>query len=216
MTRRLRCLLPPAACALTLVSTAAAADPPEPSSQPPSRNWAIGVERLFGLRHTRSERRGISGDYQTSLSLGSQVLAGESYATPRVGADYLLDLGLSFGAALAYGTFRYDRSYDDYEDSSWLLAPRVGFLWLPLPSVGIWPRLGLTLLQTESSLVGNLSALTLEAPVEFFLPGHILTLTAAPYAELGYSAGSDGFFDLLPTDHSAIELGLALGAAVFF
>lgn len=216
MTQRLCCLLPAAAFGLMLVSTDAAADPPEHSPGPSFRNWAISIERLLGLRHTRSERQGISGDYQTSLSLGTQVLSGESYATPRIGADYLLDLGLSFGAALAYGSFSYDRSYDDYEDSSWLLAPRVGFFVLPLPGVGVWPRVGLTLLQTESSLVGNLSALTLEAPIQIFLPGHILTLTVAPYAELGYSAGNDGFFGLLPTDHSATELGLALGATVFF
>jgi hypothetical protein len=40
--------------------------------------------------------------------------------------------------------------------------------------------------------------------------------TVTPYAELGYSAGNNGFFRLLPTDHHATELGLALGATVFF
>ena len=112
--------------------------------------------------------------------------------------------------------FAVDRDYDDYDDGSWLLAPRAGFFLRPLPNLALWPRAGLTLLKTTADLTGSLSAITLEAPVVLSLPGHIVTCTLTPYAELGYSAGSDGFFGLLPTDHDASELGVALGATVFF
>lgn len=193
MAAHLHCRSLALGCVLALGSTCAAASPPG--------HWAIGVERLFGVRHTTSE----SQRSQTSLSVGSQYLPGNGYSTPRVAFDYLLDLGLSFGGAFAYGTFEVDRAYDDYSDPSWLVAPRVGFFWLPLANLGVWPRLGLTLLRPSSEPIDSLSAVTLEAPVVFLLPAHIVTFTATPYLELGYSAGS-----------SETELGLALGATVFF
>src|SRR5689334_21315699 len=100
MTPRLHCRSFAFGWALMLGSAQAAASPPG--------HWAIGLERVFGVRHTMSD-----SENQTSLSVGSQYLPGTGYSTPRVAVDYLLDLGVSFGGALAYGNFSVDRAYDD-------------------------------------------------------------------------------------------------------
>src|SRR5262245_40865298 len=74
----------------------------------PTPHWSVGVERLFGIGHSwGAADTGNESQTTTSVSLGLAYLDHRGYDTPRIGADYVFDLGLSIGTAL--GVAIYER-----------------------------------------------------------------------------------------------------------
>jgi hypothetical protein len=175
-------------------------------AQPPL-HWSIGVERLFGVSHTWSSAdAGGQSQTTTSAGVGLAYLDRPGYDTARVGADHLFELGLSLGTAFGYATFDLENEAEDVRQDYWVLAPRVGWLFQPRPSLAFWPRAGLTLLMPGRQPSSDQAAVTLELPVVWLLADTPIGLSAAPHLDVGYT----------PTDGKVSEVGLSFGASVFF
>lgn len=184
--------------AALLCSSSALAEPPA--------HWSVGVERLFGVSHTWASADAGGPSQTTSVGIGLAYQAPAGYDTARVGADYLLELGLSLGSSLGYATFDLENEARHVRQDYWVVAPRVGWLFQLQPSLALWPRAGLTLLMPGRQPSSDLAAATLEIPVVWLLSGTPIGLSAAPHLELG----------LPSTEGKVSEVGLSLGASVFF
>lgn len=183
----------------------------------PSPHWSIGVERFFGIGHSwGAADTGNESQATTSVSLGLAYLDHRGYGTPRIGADYILDLGLSFGTALGVATYRRENEDAELQESYWLFAPRVGW-FLPMhPSLALWPRAGLTVMTSGQEPPGDHTAITLELPLVWRAWGGAVGLSATPHMDLGYSPGDDALFGLLSTSGTVSEVGLSFGANLLF
>lgn len=195
------------AAALLCASTALA--------EPPA-HWSIGVERLFGVNHTWRSADASGPTQTTSAGIGLAYQAPQGYDTARVGADYLFELGLSLGTALGYASFALENETRDVRQDYWLIAPRVGWLFQPQPSLAFWPRAGLTLLMPGRQPSSDQAAVTFELPVVWRLSDTPIGLSATPHLDLGFSPGQDAIFGLVSTEGHVSEVGLSLGASVFF
>jgi hypothetical protein len=185
----------------------------DPALAAPPGHWSVAVERLFGVSHTwrRSADLPARETEQSSVSVLTQRGEGTPYAATRLGFDYLFDFGLSLGGALGFSEFEYDYDYDDYRDKTALLAPRAGFFLRPLPELGVWVRSGLTLTTSTSKA----TSITLEVPVIYLVPNHVVGVSVTPYWEYGVTR-NDGIFELYGADQKVTEVGLSVGANAFF
>jgi len=185
-------------------------------AEPPA-HWSVGVERLFGISHSWSSAD-TGGERQatTSVGIGLADLDHHGYGTARIGGDYLFELGLSLGTAFGYASYHRESDDEDSREDYWVVAPRVGWLFQLRPSLALWPRAGLTLLTPGQEPTGDHTAITLELPLVWRLPGGVIGLCAAPHLDLGFSPGHDAFFGLVSTDGTASEVGVSFGANLFF
>jgi hypothetical protein len=168
-------------------------------------DWSIAVERLFGINRASVDVEDEDTTTTTSVSLFSKVSGDIGYSAPRLAFDYLTASGLTLGGAIGYQSISVEDS--DGADA-WLLAGRVGYFAHVSEGVGIWPRGGLTHVDFDS---GDMTALTLEVPFEFFfLHDHGVALSMTPHVDIGI-AGNDG-----PFDRTVTEFGLQFGLGVFF
>lgn len=183
----------------------------------PSPHWSIAVERLFGIGHSwGAADTGNQSQATTSVSLGLAYLDHRGYDTPRIGADYICDVGLSFGTGFGVATYHRENESTDRSETYWLLAPRLGW-FLPIhASLALWPRAGLTLTTSEQEPLGDHTAITVEAPLVWRLAGGTVGLSAAPHLELGYSPGDDAWLGLASTTGTVSAIGLSLGASLLF
>lgn len=108
------------------------------------------------------------------------------FSAPRVGLDYLTELGLTLGGAAGFdliargGTVRNDL---DSSEIAVVAAPRVGYFF-PLSSrLGLWPRAGLTYVSLSRD--DDRSAFTLEAPASLMLLEDRVGVMLLPYLESG-------------------------------
>jgi hypothetical protein len=170
----------------------------------PPGDLSIAVERLFGIVRTTFEV-GDAEDSVTSVSLFSQVSGHAGYSAPRLAFDWLSMSGFSFGGALGYQT----NGDDDDDGDAWLLAARVGYFARPSSGFGIWPRIGLTHIASDTGVDAAATALTFEVPLEFLLSRGI-AISLTPHADIGIG----GHVGNLQRDIT--ELGLQFGAGAFF
>lgn len=185
----------------------------EPARAEPPGNWSIAVERLFGVSRAWARGTGAGNEAdETSVSLFTQYEDHRGYSAPRVAFDYIFDLGVSVGGAFGFGKYNGDFEYDDYRINAGLLAARLGFLLTPAPSVSVWPRAGIVLATSDN---GKASALTLEVPVLFVLPKHVVGVAVTPYVEYGVRIEAP-FLDDYSVYEKISELGLSIGGNVFF
>lgn len=163
---------------LTLVSGSAAAQPP--------RGLIVGVERAFGFEFGSEKDELGQKTSTTSLGLGVVVPVSLS-GLARVGIDYVLSNGVSFGAGL--GLLWIGRNSEPSSGTSGnvdsggtttalLFAPRVGYLAEVNPSVGLWPRAGVTAWRSFRADTGfDITTRSLEMTAE-------VPLTYSPYSSL--------------------------------
>jgi hypothetical protein len=173
----------------------------------PPGNWSVAVERLFGLSRVTFDPDVGDETSLTSFSVLAKVGGEPGYSVPRFGFDYIIESGASFGIAFGYQSV----SFDGADGDAWLFAPRLGYFARVSSGFGIWPRAGIThiIVDNGGDVDDSATALTLEAPLEFFLASRV-ALTLTPLVELGL-AGSDG-----GTDRTVTEIGLQLGLGAFF
>jgi hypothetical protein len=169
-------------------------------------DWSVAVERLFGINRVSVDVEDVDTTTTTSISLLSKVSGDIGYSAPRLAFDYLTGSGLTLGGAIGYQSVSFEDSEADA--TAWLLAGRVGYFAHLSEGVGIWPRGGLTHVDFDA---GDMTALTLEVPFEFFfLHDHGIALSMTPHVDIGI-AGNVG-----PVDRTVTELGLQFGLGVFF
>jgi hypothetical protein len=166
-------------------------------------DWSVAVERLFGINRATVDVEDAGTTTTTSVSLLSKVSGDIAYSAPRLAFDYLTTSGLTLGGAIGYQSISVE---DADAATAWLLAARVGYFARVSSGLGIWPRGGLTHVDFEG---GDMTALTLEVPFEFFLD-HGVALSLTPHADIGIG-GNIG-----PLDRTVTELGLQFGLGAFF
>ncbi len=122
--------------------------------------FAISGERLFGVTWTKTKTNGErqpgnvdteTVNKRTQLDFFSRGNVSSPFVAPRIGFDYFVINGLSVGAAIGYTTYsedaeitQNDATTSEPKDSghALLLAPRVGYLFMFTPVLGVWPRGG--------------------------------------------------------------------------
>lgn len=156
----------------------------------PLGSWCLGLERLFGMSwasnsfdreygETFVERRSV-------VNVLAAPAASQGYSAPRLGLDYVTPLGLSAGAALGVDAFTRRGSVsftDDPNAIAFVLAPRLGYFFQPVPWLGLWPRLGFTYLGLTRD--DDHQAVTLDLPVSLLVAEERLGLMLVPYFEAG-------------------------------
>ncbi len=197
------------------------------AAEPVVDGLVLGVERIFGFTAATSSQElgGLTSESSaTGFSLGASrsSLAGTSYSNPRVGLDYILPMGLSFGAAFGVASSSIeleadtDAADDEITSTALTFAPRVGYMFGLNEHFGVWPRGGFTYI-SQSAEYGvvdtstSLSALTFEAPL-VLMPNKFFGFTATPALDLGVGGststmGEDGGVDISMTEFS-FTLGL--------
>lgn len=125
--------------------------------------FAISAERLMGYSWSKSKTEGevdpgdIDVDTENSRTQFDFLARGtveNPFVAPRLAFDYFVIDGLSIGGALAYYSTNEEtelqvEGIDDPVESEtrgsgFLIAPRVGYLYMFSPMFGIWPRGGVT------------------------------------------------------------------------
>ena len=183
----------------------------------PAPHWSVGIERFFGIGHSwGSADTGGEDQATTSVSVGLAYLDHRGYDTPRIGADYIFDLGVSVGTAFGFATYRQENEDAERRESYWLFAPRVGWFLPVHPSLALWPRAGLTLLTSGQEPHGDHTAITLELPIIWQAAGSAVGFSATPHLELGYSPGNDAVFGLVSTTGTASAVGVSFGVNLVF
>lgn len=129
----------------------------------------LSVDRLMGLSWTKvaGERGPVTySDDWSAFSFGWRSSPDLSpFDVPRLAFDYLVIDHLSLGGSLGYVSL----SSDGYDGSSFIVAPRIGYLYSFGRVVGIWPRGGFTYHSTsiENSFDEKGFAFTAECPFTF-------------------------------------------------
>ena len=115
----------------------------------------FGAERLFGIRAERvwAEPPAPAAEYEANHTIISFGLANTEvpFNIPRLTFDYLAMNKFSVGGALGFSNADSRvRGGGSTETTSFLLAPRVGFLHMFGRVGGIWPRGGLSYHRTSA------------------------------------------------------------------
>jgi hypothetical protein len=208
---------------------------------------AISAERMFGIvaasdTTTVDGQPGKVTSYATTVSLVSNPTGGSlsSYSFARVGVDVFPIQGLSLGAALGYVAVSTSAKSeingssieaDGPTANGLVFAPRVGYAYMFMDLVGIWPRAGITYVwagASDTDDMGNSAeasenrlALTLEVPL-VIAPSPHAAITVGPTLDLGVSGGSETETTIASTtvtrkeNHKATDIGLQAGIAIAF
>jgi hypothetical protein len=173
--------------------------------------FAISAERLFGVSWTKTKSEGEFDDpgpgapedrkFETSttqfdfLSRGSTSGA---FVIPRIGFDYFVINGLSIGGAIGYSTFEEDAEQTidgDTEDADedtgnlFLVSPRVGYLFMFTPAIGIWPRGNFTYASAHVETNHPDPVPDEELDASIFNLGLEAHLVIAPVPHVGFTVG---------------------------
>ena len=135
----------------------------------------FSVDRVMGITGTHVAGQAARLDYQrdwTSFSFGWRASPELSpFDMPRLAFDYLILDHLSIGGALGYASLDVDQGNDI---STFVIAPRVGYLYSFGRVVGVWPRGGFTYHSTSinDQFDEKGFALSLECPFTFSPAAH--------------------------------------------
>lgn len=206
--------------------------------------FAISAERMFGVAW-ESESTDVNGientDSYTGISVLSSRISGAvgNFSFVRLAADYFVTNGLSLGASLGYFNLSghseqsangVTAGNDTGGVRGFHFAPRVGYAAMFSPTVGIWPKAGVSYVSATGfnadgdDLGGsNRTALSLETPL-VISPVQHAGFSVGPSLDYGI-AGTDDDVDTDPTtgasrttsvDVSTIALGLHAGVFIYF
>jgi hypothetical protein len=134
----------------------------------------LSVDRLMGLSWTKIKGERGPTNYEddwTSFSFGWRTSPDLSpFDVPRLAFDYLIIDHLSLGGSIGYVT----HSGEGNDASSFILSPRIGYLYSFGRVVGIWPRGGFTYHSTsiDNQFDEKGFAFTAEVPFTFSPSAH--------------------------------------------
>jgi hypothetical protein len=111
---------------------------------------SISIERVagmaYGSAHPTTSNTSLAA---TTFGIGGPAV--NPIALPRAGADVILPMSLTLGAAVGFGSASLSISPDDgsasetLDATAWLVSPRIGYLFHLGPIFDVWPRIGVTL-----------------------------------------------------------------------
>ena len=135
----------------------------------------FSVDRLMGITGTHVAGEAVGLKYETdwtSLSFGWRASPDLSpFDVPRFAFDYLVADHFSIGGSFGYASLDVDHGNDF---STFIIAPRVGYLYSFGRVVGIWPRGGFTYHATniDNQFDEKGFALSVECPFTFSPASH--------------------------------------------
>jgi hypothetical protein len=201
-------------------------------AEAPPTGVAIGLERAFGLEMYSQTSEFMDQEVsfsQTTFGLGLGAPSASPFSRTRVGVDYIMDSGLSLGGGIGFVTTSSETEFDgDATDgpsgTGFLIAPRVGYMLMFTPSVGLWPRGGITYVsvgsedtdddglggQTTTETSQSDVALTIEAPL-VVMPAPNVGFLIAPTLDYGLSHTSEVNGEESDVDVSVMSLGIQFG-----
>jgi hypothetical protein len=167
----------PAAEAATAAATA-------PTGFADSGQFVVSAERLFGYNWAHNSLgNGSSSSGYSVLGNGFGVAA-YPYDWPRLGFDYFLTKSISGGLALAFSR----QTAGGGSLNAFEVAPRLGYGMMVGPWLGVWPRVGVTYINsTPATYLG----LTIDLAAVIVVSQH-LALTLAPVANIGLTGTASG------------------------
>jgi hypothetical protein len=163
-------------------SAPAAAAPSGPSGFGDSGQLVLSAENMFGFDYTHPS----TGPSSTTFSLFSNPFGvrATAYQWPRLAFDAFVTKGISAGGALSFSRNTVSNNGVSVSTNAFQIAPRVGYAMMVAPSLGIWPRLGVTYVYSDSN--NNFLALTIDA-LAAFVAGPHLAITFGPTLDVGLS-----------------------------
>jgi hypothetical protein len=163
----------------------------------------FAAERLFGFTSTSAtlENPGPGDDVEfdgTNFSLGWRGSWGTSspYEVPRLAFDYLVIDSLSVGGSLGFASISEDVDGGflgaNGDGTSFLFAPRVGYIFMFNDVIGIWPRGGFTYhsQNVDDSYDANGFGLNLEAMFPI-IPTEHFGFLVGPTLDLDFTGSYD-------------------------
>lgn len=182
-------------------------------------NVVISAERLVGFWHVTENIEGVeeSPSFDTLAFLGNPMGMVTIYNGPRIGWDVFATRGLSLGAAFSYATVSGE---GDTDLDLLNLAARIGYAYMFKPTVGFWPRGGITYTSlsadttdaagTDATSTVSYVAFTLEAGL-VVAPVENTAIILGPVLDVGLSGGSDD-----GPDRTATSFGMQASLALWF
>jgi hypothetical protein len=191
--------------------------------------FVVSAERLFGFAwsHTSTGKGSTTTIENATIinrltAVSSALLT--SYSFPSLAFDYFATESLTLGLAAGYfhtstnSQTESQSSSDSRHGPSFnglLLSPRVGYAYMFAPTIGIWPRAGLTYLyagRTGATL--SEVALTLEVALSIVPFPHV-AFWIGPTLDLGLT-GSVSSSNTTGVRTKTTDLGVQTGLCVYF
>ncbi len=216
-------------CALLLAISYAVVAPVASADE----GLAVGFERAFGLSSASVTAEGPNDSSTTNTTTNFGLgLASQSgvMGLGRVGIDYIMDNQLSLGGAIGVSTSGGDTetkaagitiNTESPSATSFVLAPRVGYVLSLSDKLSLWPRGGFTYAHVgvdapngDAVLSASEIALSLEVPL-LFMPHGGVGFTLSPTLDWGLSYSVEQNGTDADGDYSALDLGLHFGIVAF-
>jgi hypothetical protein len=162
--------------------------------------FVLSAENLFGFTYDHPS----TGTSRTTYGLLASPfgVTATPYEWPRFAFDYFLTKSISGGAGLGFArsTSGSDAIY------AFQAAPRLGYGMMVGPWLAVWPKVGVTYVNsTGQSYLG----LTIDIAAAIMVAPH-LAITLAPEGNIGLSGTRDG------AAHKLTTVGLQFGLAIPF
>jgi hypothetical protein len=182
-------------------SAPAAAAPAGPSGFGDAGMLVLSAENMFGFNYNHPSN-GASSTTFAILSDGFAGVAVNTYQWPRLAFDAFVTKGISLGGALSFSRTTFSNNAAP-STNAFEVAPRLGYAMMVAPSLGVWPRLGITYIYSASNT--NFLALTVDALAAAIVSPH-LAITFGPTLDVGLSGK--------PTKVTTIGLYFGLAVAI--
>ena len=159
-------------------SAPAAAAPSGPAGFGDSGQLVLSAENMFGFNYNHPS----TGSSATTFALFANPfgVGVTTYQWPRLAFDAFVTKGISAGGAISFARTTFGNS----SSNAFQVAPRLGYAMLVAPSLGVWPRIGVTYIYSDSNT--NFLALTVDALAAFVVGPH-LAITFGPTLDVGLS-----------------------------
>ena len=162
-------------------SAPAAPAPTGPAGFGDGGQLVLSAENMFGFNYNHSSNTRIAPTATTFALLTNPFGAGiTTYQLPRLAFDAFVTKGISLGGAVSFAR----TTYSNNSSNVFQVAPRLGYAMMVAPSLGIWPRVGVTYVYSDSNT--NFLAVTVDA-LAAIIAGPHLAITFGPSLDVGLS-----------------------------
>jgi hypothetical protein len=204
------------------------------------QQFVFGVDRVMGVswdRATQEPDGGETTSKATNVNLfatsGNQSLLVPTTNFPRLALDFFVTEGVSLGGSFFFMSSSLSQEQDPDPNNvsgdvgtltTWGISPRVGYAYAIDETFSIWPRLGITYMNTnfedDDGNEQNLNALELTAEVMFGIsPFSHFAILIGPFLDLGLSGNAKSkpnVGDSSEVDTKLTSFGLAVSIVGYY